>query len=141
MGRRWLMIAAGVVTATAAVVLLVLRPWASDRSQAHPASVAHPALTAARGQTIAADLAAGTPAALADAVLVPAGQALDPTALPGLAALHLTVDASSFALSPDAPDLATVSVTSGAGAAARSWRATLVFTAGEWKIAASESAR
>jgi hypothetical protein len=130
----------GTAVLVAAVVgVLWWHPWSGDGPDDAASTAAHPPLTQERADEISADLAAGDPAALQDAVALPADSTgLDPAAAPGLAGLGLSVDAATFAADGDVPDLATVEMTSTpAQGPATTWTATLAWIDGTWKITAT----
>jgi len=89
----------------------------------------------ARADAVASELTSGDPALVADALAMPTGQVLDAAVVKKLAALDVTIDASTWVLL-DARTATASAVITGSGQAAK-WTMYLAQVDAVWKITAT----
>lgn len=145
----------GLVGVVGLVVLATAAWWVAAASGSrHQDLSADPGLPSAPGrsaapltpqaaQQLSAALAAGTEAALASAVALPAGQTLDPSALLQIQALGpVTFDTATFHDDHDGTATVTAHLKSPAAGsnAASAWTVHLIDAGGQWKISLTEPA-
>jgi hypothetical protein len=95
-----------------------------------------PTLTPARAQGLTKDLAAGTQSGLRDALQIPAGQTVAPSAAQQVAALSpVNFDVDSFRAVDTAHAVVHGHVGNPQAGQPTAWLFNLVYTGGQWKIA------